>query len=94
MKKTKIFLKVIYPFFYLLVFIGCATPVDKRPFVSDSIRERVDIGLPPVSAQEGFQLPKGVSLDDGISEDEAIAIGLWNNAQFSSGSGSIGINNS
>jgi len=33
--------------------------------------------------EEGvFKLPDNVSLDDGLAEDEAIAIALWNNAQF------------
>ena len=67
----------------LLICIGCATVVeDQRAFVSDAIQERVAIGLPPTSDQEGFQMPGDVSMDDGLSEDEAIAIALWNNAQF------------
>jgi len=32
--------------------------------------------------QLGFTLPTGVRLDDGLSEDEAVAIALWNNAQL------------
>ena len=71
------------PILCLLVCIACATVVeDQRPFVSDSIKERVETGLAPVSDEEGFQLPNDVSLDDGVSEDEAVAVALWNNAQF------------
>jgi len=74
---------MIAPVLCHLMCIGCATTVeDQRPFVSDAIQERVAIGLPPPSDQEGFQMPEGVSLNDGLSEDEAIAIAVWNNAQF------------
>jgi cobalt-zinc-cadmium efflux system outer membrane protein len=72
--------------------MGCATTVeDQRPFVSETIQERVAIGLPPTSDQEGFQMPGDVSLDDGLSEDEAIAIALWNNAQFQADLAQLGL---
>ena len=83
MKKQTILRMMIALILCLLICIGCATVVeDQRAFVSDAIQERVAIGLPPTSDQEGFQMPGDVSMDDGLSEDEAIAIALWNNAQF------------
>jgi cobalt-zinc-cadmium efflux system outer membrane protein len=72
--------------------IGCATLVeDQRPFVSETIRDRVDIGLPTISDDEGFQVPQGISVDDGLSQDEAVAIALWNNAQFQADLSQLGL---
>jgi len=86
------FLNMIAPILCLLMCVGCATTVeDQRPFVSDSIRGRVDIGLPPVTDEEGFQMPKDISLDDGLSDDEAVAIALWNNAQFQADLAQLGL---
>lgn len=51
--------------------------------VSKQVEERTGHGLKPVLKSEaktsGLALPVGVSLDDGLSEDEAVAIALWNN---------------
>ena len=38
----------------------------------------------------GFQLPPQVKLDDGLTEDEAVAIALWNNGQFQADLGARG----
>ena len=92
MKKYTTFIKMFFPILCLPMCIGCATLVeDQRPFVSETIRDRVDIGLPTVSDEEGFQVPKGVSVDDGLSEDEAVAIALWNNAQFQADLAQLGL---
>jgi cobalt-zinc-cadmium efflux system outer membrane protein len=91
-KKYTTLLKTIALILCLLMCIGCATIVeDQRIFVSDSIRGRVGIGLPTVSDKEGFQMPKDISLDDGLSEDEAVAIALWNNAQFQADLSQLGL---
>ncbi len=77
------FLRTIGPSLCLLICSACAMVAeDKRPLVSDLIQNRVEIGLPPISGEEAFQLPEIVTLNDGLSEEEAIAIALWNNAQF------------
>lgn len=39
----------------------------------------------------GFQLPPQVKLDDGLTEDEAVAIALWNNGQFQADLGALGL---
>jgi cobalt-zinc-cadmium efflux system outer membrane protein len=90
-KQTILWMMIALILCFLMCF-GCATAVDdQRPFVSNAIQERVAIGLPPVSDQEGFQMLKDVSLDDGLSEDEAIAIALWNNAQFQADLAQLGL---
>jgi cobalt-zinc-cadmium efflux system outer membrane protein len=91
-KNDTTFLNMIAPILCLVMCMGCATIVeDQRPFVSDSIRERVNIGLPPVPDKEGFQMPKDISLEDGLSEDEAVAIALWNNARFQADLAQLGL---
>jgi outer membrane protein, heavy metal efflux system len=64
------------------VLTGCATrssqvstPVSKR------IEDRTGHGLNPGSPSM-FAVPPGVSIGDGLSEDEAVALALWNNAAF------------
>lgn len=51
-------------------------------YVSDSISRRTGQGLGATKNGNVFELPDHVSLEDGLSENEAVAIALWNNAQF------------
>jgi cobalt-zinc-cadmium efflux system outer membrane protein len=37
-----------------------------------------------------FNFPEGVSLEDGLSQDEAVATALWNNAQFQADLAALG----
>ncbi|MFH1718327.1 MAG: TolC family protein [Planctomycetota bacterium] len=62
---------------------GCAvqSPYD-RSYVSQGIKDRTDYELGQETKPGQFNLPEGVSLDDGLSQDEAVAVALWNNAQF------------
>jgi cobalt-zinc-cadmium efflux system outer membrane protein len=46
--------------------------------------------LRPDSQRDGFAIPPGVSLEDGLSEDDAVAIALWNNAAFQTDLTSLG----
>lgn len=64
-----------------VVGLGCGVPRhhDER-YVGDELEQRTGHGLPVAPAEAG--IPPGVSLDDGLSEDEAVAIALWNNAVF------------
>lgn len=64
------------------VLTGCATrssqvstPISKR------LEDRTEHGLNPNSSSV-FSVTPGVSLADGLSEDEAVALALWNNAAF------------
>jgi len=67
----------------VLVMAGCAarSPYD-RIYVSHSIEERTGHSLAPATRPQEAYLPAGVSLDDGLTEDEAVAVALWNNPQF------------
>jgi len=50
--------------------------------VSRAIGNRADYTLRTAGAPGEFSLPGAVSLSDGLTENEAVAIALWNNAQF------------
>ncbi|MGH9839410.1 MAG: TolC family protein [Blastocatellia bacterium] len=47
--------------------------------VSKEVEARTGHKLNPAAKPTGDAMPAGVSLDDGVTEDEAIAIALWNN---------------
>ncbi len=67
----------------LLVLVGCAarSPYD-RAYVSQALEAKTGHALSPPAGQEAGALPPGVVLEDGLSEDEAVAVALWNNPQF------------
>jgi len=69
--------------FLTLLAAGCVpkSPFD-RAFVSDTLAQRSGHGLPAASLTASTLLPEGVVLDDGLTEDEAVATALWNNAPF------------
>ena len=66
------------------VLSGCA--IDRhacdRVCVSAKLAERTgfEVGIPLCEAD--LVLPNGASFDDGLAEDEAVLIALWNNAGF------------
>ena len=61
-----------------------------RPVVSDSLNSRIGAGLRPEVSDEGLLVAEGLSLDDGLTESEAVAIALWNNAAFQLDLASLG----
>ncbi len=83
--------KTIYVNLLILLIAGCATesPYD-RSYVSNGIKERTNYELGQVTEPGEFQLPNGVLLDDGLTEDEAVALALWNNAQFQADLAALG----
>ncbi len=68
----------------LLCLTSCASTgsIPNRQTVSDGLKERVgaDAAGFPLSAPPS--LPPGVTLDDGLSNTEAVSIALWNNPAF------------
>ena len=67
-----------------IVFLaGCSVhSIHDSSYISDSIHSRTGHALNLTKEKEVFELPDGVSLDDGLTGEEAVAIALWNNAQF------------
>ncbi|MCI0390884.1 MAG: TolC family protein [Acidobacteria bacterium] len=45
----------------------------------------------PAPGKSRFELPHGVTLDDGLTEDEAVAIALWNNAALHADLATLGL---
>ncbi len=68
----------------LLTAVGCQTaPVaPDRVTVAAQLLPRFGQTLPDRTTAGQFALPPGVAIDDGLTEDEALAVALWNNAAF------------
>lgn len=65
----------------LLALTGaCATSPYDRDWVADDLAGAAAIG--PVDHTRAPSLPDGVSLADGLSEDEAVSMALWNSPGF------------
>ena len=66
-----------------MLLAGCAVhSVHNESYVSDAISNRSGHELKSEVEEGVFRLPENIALDDGLTEDEAVAIALWNNAQF------------
>ncbi len=63
---------------------GCQTapPAPDTTTVAAHLTQRVGQTVPSHTGPSPITLPPGASLDDGVTEDEAVAIALWNNAAF------------
>lgn len=77
----------LYLIFSILMIAGCtATSKKNNPNlfsdVSEGIKERTDFTLNQVSEPNQMDILEWVALEDGLSKDEAVALALWNNAQF------------
>lgn len=72
---------------------ACAGDADRydRALVSDEIAVRTGYGLGPPREPGEAALPEGVRVEDGISEEEAIATALWNNAPFQETLAELGV---
>jgi cobalt-zinc-cadmium efflux system outer membrane protein len=68
----------------VMCFAGCQTAplAPDRSAVATHLTQRVGHTLPCHTVPGQIALPPGASLDDGITDDEAVAIALWNNAAF------------
>ena len=66
----------------VLAFAGCASPGSLRPTVSRQLQDRTGHPLDTAAPAGSLRLPPGVSLDRPLSDGEAVAIALWNNAMF------------
>src|SRR4051794_33055937 len=68
----------------LVLLCGCtAIPhACDRSCVSAKVTERTGFSVGPRPPGKQVLLPNGASLEDGLTEEEAILIALWNNAAF------------
>lgn len=67
---------------FLLLLSACGVNAERydRSYVSGQLEERTGRGLGPGSKEPA--VPEGVDVGDGLSEEEAVAVALWNNAAF------------
>ncbi|QDT66634.1 TolC family protein [Calycomorphotria hydatis] len=72
---------------------GCKTPQAccDRGHVKLELENRTSQTLPPSSCPGEILFPPFVTLDDGLTEDEAIATALWNNRDFHATLANLGI---
>jgi hypothetical protein len=59
--------------------------------VSKEVERRTGHPLPPMTKSTVVTMPVGVSLDDGVTEDEAISIALWNNPSLQAEMTALGL---
>src|SRR6185503_15212186 len=67
---------------FLLILMSGSGLAQTKPQSTDLSKEvetRTEHKLNPATKATGSTLPEGVLLDDGMTEDEAVAIALWNN---------------
>lgn len=69
---------------FLVSCVGCqsAPPAPDRVTVAAHLVERTGHTLPDHTAPGQIALPPGAAFEDGITDDEAVAVALWNNAAF------------
>lgn len=65
-------------------FVGCRSPecYDQRGAVSAELAERTGAQSGPESSPDETAIPSTVNTEDGLTEDEAITLALWNNAAY------------
>ncbi len=61
--------------------LGCATPSRDRAWVADELGHRTGFTL-RAAGDKPKGLPPQVRIDDGLNEDEAVAVALWNSPAF------------
>lgn len=79
--------------FALLASFGCAAPTTQvsRGPVDGALHERTHHGLGPKSCPGTVSIPPIVDLNDGLTEEEAVAIALWNNRDLQALFATLGI---
>jgi cobalt-zinc-cadmium efflux system outer membrane protein len=53
-----------------------------RSYLSDRVKHQTEFDVTLQKTAGKFQMPPGINTTDGISEEEAVTIALWNNEQF------------
>jgi cobalt-zinc-cadmium efflux system outer membrane protein len=64
-----------------VIICGCKTPPNDHRRVSSALEQRAGYTLGDGEAGT-FALPPGITFEDGLSEEDAVSIALWNNAAF------------
>src|SRR5262245_29459776 len=70
---------------------GLAQAKTRPADVSKEVEARTGHKINTATKEVNWALPEGVSLDDGLTEDEAVAIALWNNPDLQSEMSALGL---
>ena len=70
---------------------GCVGSVVRSTDVSADLERRSGYSVPASEPGRSDLLPSTVSLEDGLSEDEAVTLALWNNASFQEALADLGL---
>ncbi len=73
--------------------LQCATvpPAPDRGAIARGIADRTGADAGTLEARAAWTVPPGVTLDDGVTPDEAVGVALWNNADFQAALASLGL---
>ncbi|MCF7976369.1 MAG: TolC family protein [Phycisphaerae bacterium] len=84
-------LKVCLGLLISLLGAGCSvkSPYD-RDYVSEGIKEHATFELGQGIEPGKWSVPEGMSLENGLTQDECVALALWNNAQFQADLSALG----
>ncbi len=66
----------------VLICSSCVTTRFDESYITQSIEKLSDYGAGREGSSTNLQIPDNVNLYDGLSEDEAVSLALYNNAQF------------
>ena len=90
----RIITQCLFLFWVTYTVTGC-TPQNHvtRAYVSEELRNKSGFGLTDSKKPGQIEVPGNIVMSDGINEDEAIAIALWNNAQFQADLAAVAIAN-
>jgi outer membrane protein, heavy metal efflux system len=77
----------------IFLLTGCASTVPYHSFdyVSEEIEKNIGAVITPEPVYGEQQIPDGISLEDGLTEQEAVAIALWNNVAFQADLAQLGV---
>lgn len=81
-------------FFSVVLLVACVAPSRQRSepgAVAGELTQRGHAVVRTATAPARAELPPGISLGSGLSEDDAVAIALWNNAAFQENLAKLGL---
>jgi len=85
----------VFPAWFVAVFLltGCAStvPYPSFDYVAEEIEKNIGAVITPEPVYGEEQIPEGISLADGLTEQEAVAIALWNNVAFQADLAQLGV---